>query len=129
MSEEVKEKKTKPSAGTKVTFKVAGYVPGMEADTAFEGVSFQRAIPLEIKGNQKAINTLRQGLMADVCKKYGVKPLGAASAPAGGLTKANIALIVAIGTLTSDKKKIIAAFKKSSGKDITEEEVDKALAA
>lgn len=126
---EPEAKKTKPSAGTKVTFKVAGYVAGMESDAAFEGVSFQKAIPPEMKGDVKATNTLRQGLMAEVCKKYGVKPLGAASAPAGGIGARDKELIKAIGSLTSDVKKIIAAFKKAKGKDVTEAEVQEILAA
>lgn len=125
---EAEVKKTKPSAGTKVTFKVAAYKPGMENDPAFEGVAFQRAIPAEIKGDVKAINGLRQALMSDICKVYGVKPLGAASAPAGGIGARDKELIRAIGSLTSDVKKIIAAFKKAKGKDVSEQEVAEILA-
>lgn len=83
MTEEVKAKRSKPSAGTKVTFKVASYVAGMENDAEFEGVAFMRAIPEGVKGNIAEVNKLRSALIAEKCKAYGVKPLGATSAPAG----------------------------------------------
>jgi hypothetical protein len=136
MSEAVEiKKKTKPSAGTKVTFKVAQYVPGMEKDPEFEGVSFARAIPPGMKaaGDQKPINGLRQGLMADKCKAYGVKPLGAASAPAGGITAKVKAWVEAVATAQKEAgQKIDAAIiirltKTKHGTELTPEQVKEIL--
>jgi hypothetical protein len=128
MSEnETVEKKVKASAGTKVTFKVAGYVLGMENDAEFEGVAFQRAIPVEMKGDIQAVNKLRSNLIAEKCKLYGVKPLGATSAPTSGPTKKEIAMIQALGDLTNDVNKIAKIMLKKTGKTFTGEEIQAIL--
>jgi hypothetical protein len=97
MAEEAK--RSKPSAGTKVTFKVAAYVQGMENDTEFEGVAFMRAIPENVKGNIVEVNKLRSALIMEKCKAYGVKPLGALSAPVGTGKRAEAADTLYIGAL------------------------------
>jgi hypothetical protein len=122
------EVKVKPSAGTKVTFKAAGYVPGMESDSEFEGIAFMRLIPAELKGDITAINKLRSNLIAEKCKQYGVKPLGATSAPTSGPTKKEIAMIQALGDLTNDNAKIAKVMLKKTGKTFTTEEIAAILA-
>ena len=131
-----KTPKVKPSAMTKVTFKVDKYIPGMENDPEFEGVSFARVISAEIKAakDTKAVNTLRQGLMSDKCKAYGVKPLGAASAPSGGITRKVkdwvLALVTAAKELGQkiDAKTVIKLTKGKQGVELTEDQVKEILA-
>lgn len=84
MAEEVKEKRSKPSAGTKVTFKVSQYKPGMEKHASFEGVSFYAPLePGDSTDPKGKVNPKRQALMTMICKEFDVKPLGAVSAPSG----------------------------------------------
>ena len=130
MSEAV-EKKGKPSARTFVSITLAEYKPGMETDPDFCGVMFRQDVA---EGNRvdspeatKARNSQRMDLSAAKCKQYGVKPLGATSAPAGGITNKVKDLVKALGTFTKDIAKIIQAVKASQGRDLTPDEVKEIL--
>src|SRR5574343_1675165 len=87
-----------------VTITVQGYVPGMENDPEFLGCAFRRTTPFN-STQVKERNDARSQLSADICKKYSVKPLGATSAPSGGITKKTIAIIQALAVLTDDAVK------------------------
>lgn len=100
---ENEEKKVKENVS--VTITVQGFVPGMEADPEFIGCSFRRVTTFNSE-QVKERNDARAQLSADVCKKYSVKPLGATSAPTGGITKKTIAIIQALAVLTMDVGKI-----------------------
>ena len=63
------------------TRSVEGFVPGMENDSEFLGVSFRRAKSTEnLKENLKDAAKF----LSEKCKLYGVKPLGAVVAPGLG---------------------------------------------
>ena len=115
MSEKVKD--------VQVSCTVAGYIPGMEADPEFIGVMFRRKLDLSLAEDIKAKNSARGNLIAEKCKAYGVKPLGAVSAPASGPNKKEQAMVLALAELTNDIGKIIKVMAKKTGKTFTAEEI------
>jgi hypothetical protein len=94
--------------GEKVAAKFEGYVVGMESDAQFEAVSFFQEVPVEIRGDIKAVNKLRTALIQAISKKYGVKPLGATAVPGKTLDKALIQTLFKLAK--SDVDKVLRAY-------------------
>jgi hypothetical protein len=89
--------------GEKVAAKFETYVAGMENDPQFEAVSFFQEVPVEIRGEIKEVNKLRSALIQTICKKYGVKPLGAAAPVGKTLDKALIQTLFKLAKGDTDK--------------------------
>ena len=142
-----------------VTRTVSSYVPGMESDPEFCGVSFRRPVPEALRAAIAAAEAAKDSpalklaiaaknkagseLAGEICKKYGVKPLGAVSAPGGAKTLENYRRDLAINqamftgktipenatSLGSDKNLAIVqkAFKAAKGKEVTLEAIREVL--
>jgi len=111
-----------------VTITVSGYVPGMENDPEFLGCAFRRTLPGINSDMVGERNSARTALSGDKCKLYGVKPLGATSAPASGPNKTDQKLIKALAELTDNVDKIIQVMAKKTGKHFSVAEVQAILA-
>ncbi len=143
-----------------VTRTVSSYVPGMEADPEFCGVSFRRSVSETIRAAIAAAETAKDAaalkvaiaaknkagsdLAGEICKRYGVKPLGAVSAPGGAKTLENYLRDLVINQAGFTGKSAVAIakslgsdenlercqklFKAARGKDATIEAIKEVLA-